>query len=613
MANQIIISDASADFDQFRANFEDYLKTKSAWKGNLTTMTGQTLIELVSALGAFDQAKIMRAYQDAFTETAVSDDAIRACAIMQGVRMTRKTPAQITAQLTAPRGLVIPAYSQFECAGYTFFNRDAIEFATGEEDTSTMTVLLFQGEVQSFEITGNGKDLQAWISNDDNFTVSDRDVAVWINDESIPISYAGLWNFRGQPACMDLTTSSGRLILQFGTSKLVSSDESIPLGEDEVDLTQNLFYGSVPGINDVVKILYATTQGESGNNYVTLNKEISIDGFASVSGKAMGNPIYGANEKSTLTYKNNTASSFGTYGSAVTKAQYSAIVNTYPGVIDAITQSQREINPAKLEYMNVIWVTGVTNEPWDELKKQEFCEWCQNQSMYSTRFVWVDATEVKRTVSIRCYCYNSATLTDVEANVKNAINALFEPRPGILMTDIYRSDIINAALKSDANISYVILDEPSADCIVTQPNAPILSFTVNEDDHGTIEPLQYSYCVSFINAEGVESMKNNWVHPLIKNKGETITLTWKKDDAAVKYRIYGRSADSIGLMEEVGAETLTYKDDGSKTPDPDGFTKTEYVELKYNSLNKLDSLFVTAEYTDRQQRLENNLPYRSNS
>lgn len=56
MAKQLIISDLTADFDQFVQDFETYLQNKDAWRGNLTTMTGQTLIELAASIGAFNQA-----------------------------------------------------------------------------------------------------------------------------------------------------------------------------------------------------------------------------------------------------------------------------------------------------------------------------------------------------------------------------------------------------------------------------------------------------------------------------------------------------------------------------------------------------------------------------
>lgn len=611
MSNQLIISDTSADFEQFVSDFEAYLKQKQAWKGNLTTMTGQTLIELVAALGAFDQAKISRAFQDCFAETAVSDEAIRACAVMQGVRMTRRLPAQMQVELTGTRGLVLPTFTQFECAGYSFFNREAITFLNSEEsDTVTLTVTLFQGEVHYVEVTGDGSNLQAWVSSEDSFVVSDQDVKVSINGEDIPVSYSGLWNYKNQPACMDMTTSSGRLIIHFGTNQL--SNTRTATTDDASNDVEEVTYGTVPQINDNLVITYVTTEGASGNNYVTANATVSLDGYSDVSGTALSNPMYGASEKTTLTYKNNTASSFGTYGSAVTKAQYSAIVNTYPGVIDTITQAQREINPGDLQYMNVIWVTGVTTEPWTDEQKKEFCTWCESQSMYSTRFVWVDAIEVPRKVSMRCFCYNSAILTDVEDNVKHAMLTLFQARPGILMTNIYRSDIIKAALDSDSNISYVTLEEPQTDFIVTPPSSPLLTFRIEDEAGGTFEPQQYGYCVTLVTSDGIESTKDSWVHPLITDAmtNPKIILSWYDDPIAVKYKVYGRTSLHCGLLAEIEAGTTTWTDDGSVVPDEEKFSLGKEVEIRYNSLNVLTSLEVTASYAERQQRLDNSLPAR---
>jgi hypothetical protein len=48
----LILSDLTADVNQFAAQFELYLQQKPTWVGNLTTQTSQTLIELISTVGA---------------------------------------------------------------------------------------------------------------------------------------------------------------------------------------------------------------------------------------------------------------------------------------------------------------------------------------------------------------------------------------------------------------------------------------------------------------------------------------------------------------------------------------------------------------------------------
>ena len=594
MAKQLIISDLTADFDQFVRDFETYLQNKDAWRGNLTTMTGQTLIELAAAIGAFNQAKLSRAFTDAFPETSVSDAAIRAGTFMQGVRMTRRLPAQIQVQLTGTEGLVLPRFTQFECAGYQFFNRDAITLV-GE---TPVEATLYQGEIVIYTMNGTGTNLQAWVSPETDFQISDQDVRVIINDKDIPVSYSGLWNYKATDACQDLTSSNGRLIVQFGTNNVAGIDQELA---DELGLGEPIAYGTVPGINDTVEIQYAVTEGESGNNYVTLNKSVTIDGYPDVEGTALDNPRYGSSEKSTLVYKNNTSSAFGTYGSAVTKNQYLATVTTYPGVIDAITRAQREINPNDLELMNVIWVTGITNEPWDLAKRAEFCNWCQAQSMYSTRFVWKDATPVNRAVSVRVYCYNSAVLSDVEDNVKRAVLQLFQARSGILMLNIYRSDIYDTILASDKNIAYIILDEPTEDCVVTQPESPSLGFEVISGS-STLAEQQYNYCVTLVDKLGNESTKNEWVHPLVTEaNNQRVKLSWLPVTSAVQYKIYGRRGDSIGLMQTVNSDVHEFTDDGSITPDQSQYEAYEDVEIKYNTLTSLN---VDVSYADRQSRVD---------
>ena len=557
-------------------------------------MTGQTLIELAAAIGAFNQAKLSRAFTDAFPETSVSDSAIRAGTFMQGVRMTRRLPAQINVTLRGPEGSVLPAFTQFECAGHQFFNREAIAL-TGDSDVSA---ILYQGEIITYQMAGTGENLQSWVSPETDFQISEQDVQVLINDQSIPISYSGLWNYKDTDACQDLTSSNGRLIIQFGTNNVAGLNQEVA---DELGIGEPIAYGTVPQINDQVVIKYAVTDGESGNNYVTLNKSVTIDGYDEVEGTALENPRYGSNEKNALVYKNNTSSAFGTYGSSVTKNQYLATVSTYPGVIDAITRAQREINPNDLELMNVIWVTGITNEPWDLQKRAEFCNWCQQQSMYSTRFVWKDAIPVDRQVSVRVYCYNSAVLSDVEDNVKRAILRLFEPRSGILMLNIYHSDIYDAIQDSDKNIAYFVLDQPVSECVVTKPNSPSLGFTIIEGE-STLTEQQYNYAVTLIDELGQESTKNEWVHPLVtESNKQQVKLSWTAVAGAQKYKIYGRRGDAIGLLAEVESDVTTWTDNGSVMPDESKYTKYEDIEIKYN---RLTSLNVDVSYADRQSRID---------
>lgn len=582
MAQQTTFSDLSADPSQFKADLESKLSQSSVWKGNLTTQVGTALVDSVAALGAFCQQQIMNAYINCFQETAVLDDAIKSIAIMQGTRLTRRLPASMKTVLQSELNITIPAFTQFLCAGHSFFNRDVIELKAGE----SLEITLYQGNVFVKIFSGVGSELQSWVSDEDKFIVSDTDVHVLVNGDLINKAYGSLWNYKNIPAFMDGTTAEGRLLVQFGNAR----------------------FGTMPGINDTVTIIYCTTEGASGNNFTTVGSKISISGYSKVTGKSLENPSGGANQKSTLAYKNSTAGSFGTYGSAVTKSQYQSIVNTYPGVVDAFTQAQRERNPGDLKLMNVITVTGITTSPWNDEQKQEFCNWCQQQSMYSTRFVWIDATPVVRNVSVKVFCYNSSILSNVEQNAASAIRALFAPKSGILMTDFYMSDIITAVRNSDSGIAYVVIEEPLDEMIVTQPSSPEISYEITESG-GSLAPYFYSYGVVYVQADGTESRINSWCHPQVTKANSKIKLLWKPVPSAVTYKVFGRKGESIGLLKTIQAKSaqtdpktkkVYYEDTGSDTPDTSQFIKYRMPEIKYN---KLGTLAVKAEFADRQQRV----------
>ena len=208
---------------------------------------------------------------------------------------------------------------------------------------------------------------------------------------------------------------------------------------------------------------------------------------------------------------------------------------------------------------------------------------------------------VNRAVSVRVYCYNSAVLSDVEDNVKRAVLQLFQARSGILMLNIYRSDIYDTILASDKNIAYIILDEPTEDCVVTQPESPSLGFEVISGS-STLAEQQYNYCVTLVDKLGNESTKNEWVHPLVTQANkQRVKLSWLPVTSAVQYKIYGRRGDSIGLMKTVNSDVHEFTDDGSVTPDQSQYEAYEDVEIKYNTLTSLN---VDVSYADRQSRVD---------
>lgn len=579
MTQVLRLSDLTVDFDDFVTQMNAYLSQQGVWKGQLTTQTSQTLVELAATIGVHDNARLIRFAEDAFAETAESDAAILSITAMQGLRITRMLPAQMLISLTSPVTVSIPPYTQFTVGGTMFFNREQLEILAGQ----TINTTLAQGQVFSVHLFGLGTPYQAWVSEEDSFVVSDMDTQVRINGSLIPKTSGTLWNYRGMPAYADLTLPDGRLNVQFGNAQ----------------------FGSMPQVQDQVTITYVITDGQNTNSLQIVGRSVSVTGFPQLSGSVLQNPTGGASQNPVQVYKNVASGAFGTYESAVTRNQYIAIASAYPGVVDAITQAQREINPMDLQWMNVVRVSILTNSPWTQQQQTEYLNELQSKSMYAVRLMLVDAIPIDRDLDIDVYAFNTATLSQVQAQSEQAIQQLFAPKPNILMTDFFESDIDTAIKKANnGQVSYLIVNQPVAPMYVNAPPAADILYQIIPGV-GTLDERVYAYSVAVTN-DLEEGPPNKWVFPQVTSGNDnSISLTWNEVPGAVSYRVYGRTGGNLGQLGPVipavaGGPPQVFVDNGSLTPTGGMPNTLDQSPIRYN---RLRSLTIRAHYADRQARL----------
>lgn len=561
------ISEFTLDFDSAKQQLQDHLASKDSWQGFLTTQTGQTLIEFVAAKLAYDGVKLHRYYEDSFASTAVADNAIYAIATMQGIRLTRKLSASLSVSLKAATvATPIPAYSQFTIAGRPYFNREGLTIGT-----TAGTFTLYEGSVVTRRINGLGSDFQMFISEESGFVVSDEDVRVSINSIPLPKTGDGLWRFKGAPGYRDRTLPDGRLVVEFGSAN----------------------YGSKPSVTDAIDLLYVITVGSESNSYQTNGKRVAIDAYPDVSGNATQNPIGGADQPSSLLYKNISPSYFGTFGSAVTRGQYLATAAQYPGVIDAKTYAQRELNPTALQWMNVVKVVVLPNTPWSEVQKNNYVEWLQERTMYGVRILLENPVAKATNIEGTIYCYNWANITQCRQDAENALRRLFALRHGILGFDIHVSDIIDAVLESNKGIEYFDLTSPTSNLLVSDqpigyPGVSLITGT------STLAIGPRLYAVSPILPEGEIAPRNYSSISTTVANNQRVVLTWEKYPGATGYRIWGRSPSELVLLTTLG-DVLTYTDDGSQTTTtkpPAGNS----IATRYNTLGTTN---LTARFSKR--------------
>lgn len=574
MGQVLTISDATYDFEQFVAQLNSYADTQSAWKGHLDIMTSQTLIDFAASVGTYLQMQVIRNVQDCFSESAQSDEAIRANVGFQGVRTSRKLPASINVTLNSPVDVFIPAFSQASIGGL-WFNREVIQISAGVPLNTT----LFQGEVKALTVKGLGTDFQVMESPETDFVVSDQDVIVLLNGVALPSARnAALWNFRNQPGYADLTDRIGRAQVVFGRTASTTPDLS-----DSSRFT----YGTIPGVNDTVTMVYAITDGAQTNTLTLSGTRVTIAGFPTVSGTATSNPTGGSNERAASDYKFVIAGAFGDYNSSTTGNQYKTAVLDYAGIVDAITQAQRDINPGSKEWMNVIRVSALTSSPWSQAQKDDFIKYLQKVTMYAPRFLWQDPIPIPRDLILDVYVNNTASPSQITQNVTQAITAWFSPRRGLLGTDFYESDIV--AVVKDAcqgQFAYMI-DNSIYPMLVGSPHAANVTATA-VPGAGNLEARQYAYSFAVTNTNGDIGTPDQWVFPLVTVNNSGINFTWPLIKDAASISVYGRKNADLGLITTLPGTATSWSDDGSLTPDPGGLPgSANEWPIRYNSLGSL--------------------------
>jgi len=192
--------------------------------------------------------------------------------------------------------------------------------------------------------------------------------------------------------------------------------------------------------------------------------------------------------------------------------------------------------------------------------------------------------------------------TQVQQNSIQAITNLFAPRPGILMTNLFVSDLIEViANASPGLVSYIQVNAPTGSMIVTAPESPQITYTIT-DGGGTLGPGVYAYSVSTNLSNGDIGFPTSWTFPQVIGNTNSfqISLTWPAVVNAVEYQVWGRSAEAtIGLLATISAgQPLAFTDNGSITP---GVAPPDSADfpIRYNSLNSLN---ISVEISDRQQR-----------
>jgi hypothetical protein len=457
--------------DEIQSKFSE----EAPWQDKLNSSLGTFLIDIMAGLYTNAGANMDIAQLESYLITARRDTSIYALARTLGVKLNRRTSPRATTRLTnnSMSRVSIAAYSNFNIAGRNFYNRESIIFAVRE----TKTLTLYQGNVRVKVIDLSLRNLSVpeILLEEPGFVVSTEDIKVGTKNTSTGV-YTD-WE-EHDSSIFELAPSSTRYI----ETTTGDGDASFLFGDGT--------FGRQLIPDETLEIQYIVTEGQKGN-FGTTGTQASYVENDQVTGNTTEAIGGGTFPKSATFYKHYAPYVYQSRKRLVRPRDYSGNIMLYPGVADAVVQSQRDIAPNDPTWMNVVRVCvlpansatwgGDNPNPTSSLWK-DFKFWIQELvgphitvQSYNPKKILVD-------LSVEVSIEEHMDLQEVKDSMRTALVDLFQRRPGMLGKRLSLSDVshvckVNPVSKRQREgIDYVQILSPTTDIV---PDSKLEYITLN--------------------------------------------------------------------------------------------------------------------------------------
>ncbi len=447
MASPLSLSTTQPDFESLVLQLQLYLQAKGSWVDLLTSSTGQTLIEMMSAVGTFNQFAIESAAREGFPITAVRDSSNYAAANFLGVRVSRKSPASTTVTLTrtdSASPLSIPRFSAFTVNGQQFFNRTTISFDAG---SSTTTATLYEGTIKTQTFQSDATTFRSIYLNENGFVVSDSDVDVYLTNAAT--GEKQLWT-----ATADGIWIAGPFDAVYYDNTTGDGDVSLTFGDGN--------HGMLPNMGYNIVVNYAVTTGSAANNGQS-GLQVGYVSDTTVTGLTTSVITGGSDEKPASYYAAMGPFIFRARKRSVNPTDYRAIASEYPGVASVTVVAQKDIAPNDLRWMNVvrICILPMSEDKFSSIEWADFLDWMQNKKHAAIHIQTFDPVKFVVDISIKLALSPSVAPADIVPTVKDNITNLFTRNMATLGRRVALSDITHAS--KIAGVDYVEIVTPTVD------------------------------------------------------------------------------------------------------------------------------------------------------
>ena len=477
------LSKISPSFESIKGQMIAKLRQKPSWSILLQAGVGETLLEFIAAIGDYGQTSIQRAYEETSLDARLTSS-IYTITRFLGVHIDRKVPATVNVNLwedldTPLLGAAIPSLSQWAINGVPFFNRTPI-ILNGATEDNPLAATLYQGRIQVESFVSTGSPFQYMEIGFNDYTVADKDVYCYINNN---IEYKGItdgiWHYnKNDMVFSSQTTGNGNVEITFGNS----------------------VYGKIPSVNSLIAFVYALTDGEASN---TSNTNLTVElidtndyvpdriktdttndlldaknKLRTIQGATTSAIFDGGDEKTKEFYAAVAPGIRASGGRAVTRPDHRALGLDFPKVVDVLFQGQKELNPTRPSFMNIVGVTVLTNSglPLTNTEWLDYLNYLESIEIWRANVMRIDPTPVYFDVYGDIYCTKGSDLTNVSPYVEYNVNQFFTPQLGSLGRSVFETDA-ESMLKfkyGNMTVDYVQNVKPDYDTILTKTQFPML-------------------------------------------------------------------------------------------------------------------------------------------
>jgi len=337
---------ANFDYDAMVQQLQDIVKGKSTWKDIYTSGTGQMLIELWSFLSEMMMYYAERRAQESFIGTAQLRSSVVNLVKLLNYQPKRNVSSTGNVRFflqdagvpsTWPNDIFILKYTNLvSVAGVKFMTNEEVVLAAG---TSEITAAGIQGELITENFTADGLPNQEFPIDD--LLVEDTELFVRVDGD--------LWTK------VDSFTESEGGDEVYKEEENLDGSVTLVFGDDQ--------FGKAPPDTQIVQAQYIRSAGGDGNVFsdtgiITSIADTIVDTLAvpvtTINVDNSSKFLTGDDAEDIEEIRFEAPRVFATGDRAVTRADYLAILENFPGVVSANVFGENELNPPDITKFNLV-------------------------------------------------------------------------------------------------------------------------------------------------------------------------------------------------------------------------------------------------------------------